>query len=31
VFIERPLENSMASLSFTSTVLDEGTTLIFGS
>jgi hypothetical protein len=31
VFIEHPLENSMASLSFTSTVLDEGTTLIFGS
>jgi hypothetical protein len=31
VFIEHPLENSMASLSFTSTVLDEGTTFIFGS
>jgi hypothetical protein len=31
VFIEHPSENSMASLSFTSTVLDEGTTLIFGS
>jgi hypothetical protein len=31
VFIEHPPENSMASLSFTSTVLNEGTTLIFGS
>jgi hypothetical protein len=31
VFIEHPLENSMASLSFTSNVLDEGTTFIFGS
>jgi hypothetical protein len=31
VFIEHPLENSMASLSFTSTLLDEGTTLVFGS
>jgi hypothetical protein len=31
VFIEHPLENSMASFSFTSTVLDEGTTFIFGS
>jgi hypothetical protein len=31
VFIEHPLENSMASLRFTSTMLDEGTTLIFGS
>jgi hypothetical protein len=31
VFIEHPLENSMASLSFTSTVLDEGTIFIFGS
>jgi hypothetical protein len=31
VFIEHPLENSMASLSFTSTMLDEGTTFIFGS
>jgi hypothetical protein len=31
VFIEHPLENSMASLSFTSTVLDKGTTFIFGS
>jgi hypothetical protein len=30
VFIEHPLENLMASLSFTSTVLDEGTTFIFG-
>jgi hypothetical protein len=30
-FIEPPLENSMASLSFTSNVLDEGTTFIFGS
>jgi hypothetical protein len=30
VFIEHPLENSMSSLSFTSTVLDEGTTFIFG-
>jgi hypothetical protein len=31
VFIEHPPENSMASVSFTSTMLDEGTTLIFGS
>jgi hypothetical protein len=31
VFIEHPLENSMASLSFTSNMLDEGTTFIFGS
>jgi hypothetical protein len=28
--MEHPLENSMASLSFTSNVLDEGTTFIFG-
>jgi hypothetical protein len=31
VFIEHPLENSMASLSITSNMLDEGTTFIFGS
>jgi hypothetical protein len=31
VFIEHPLENSMASFNFTSAVLDEGTTFIFGS
>jgi hypothetical protein len=31
VFIEHPPENLTASLSFTSTVLDEGTTFIFGS
>jgi hypothetical protein len=31
VFIDHPLENLMASLSFTSNVLDEGTTFIFGS
>jgi hypothetical protein len=31
VFMEHPPENSMASFSFTSTVLDEGTTFIFGS
>jgi hypothetical protein len=31
VFIEHPPENSMASLRFTSTMLDEGTTFIFGS
>jgi hypothetical protein len=31
VFIEHPLENSIASLSFTSNVLDEGKTFIFGS
>jgi hypothetical protein len=31
VFIEHPLENSMASLSFTSTMVDEGTTFVFGS
>jgi hypothetical protein len=30
VFIKHPLENSMASLSFTSTMLDEGTTFILG-
>jgi hypothetical protein len=30
-FIEHPLKNSMASLSFTSDVLDEGPTFIFGS
>jgi hypothetical protein len=30
VFIEHPLENLMASLSFTSTVLDEGTIFFFG-
>jgi hypothetical protein len=30
VFIEHPLENSMASLSFTSNVLDEGTTFANG-
>jgi hypothetical protein len=30
VFIEHPPENSMTSLSFTSIVLDEGTTFIFG-
>jgi hypothetical protein len=30
-FIEHPLENSMASLSFTSNMLDEGTTFIFSS
>jgi hypothetical protein len=31
VFIEHPPENSMASFNFTSTMLDEGTTLVFGS
>jgi hypothetical protein len=31
VFIEHPSENSMASFSFTGTVLDEGTIFIFGS
>jgi hypothetical protein len=31
LFIEHPLENLMASLSFTSNVLDESTTFIFGS
>jgi hypothetical protein len=31
VFIEHPPENSMASFSFTSTLLDEGTTFIIGS
>jgi hypothetical protein len=31
VFIEHPLKNSMASFNFTSPVLDEGTTFIFGS
>jgi hypothetical protein len=31
VFIEHPPENSMESFCFTSTVLDEGTTFIFGS
>jgi hypothetical protein len=31
VFIEDPSENSMASFNFTSAVLDEGTTFIFGS
>jgi hypothetical protein len=31
VFIEHPLKNSMASLSFTSNMLDKGTTFIFGS
>jgi hypothetical protein len=31
VFIEHPLENLIASLSFTSTMLDEGTTFFFGS
>jgi hypothetical protein len=30
-FIDYPLENSMAYFSFTSTLLDEGTTFIFGS
>jgi hypothetical protein len=30
VFIKHPPENWMAALSFTSTVLDEGTTFIFG-
>jgi hypothetical protein len=31
VFIEHPPENSMASFCFTSTMLDEGTTITFGS
>jgi hypothetical protein len=31
VLIEDPLENSMASFNFTSDVLDEGMTFIFGS
>jgi hypothetical protein len=31
VFIEHPPKNSMASFCFTSTMLDEGTTFIFGS
>jgi hypothetical protein len=31
VFIEHPPKNSMASFSFTSAVLDEGTTFIFSS
>jgi hypothetical protein len=31
VFIEHPPENSTASFNFTSAVLDEGTTFIFGS
>jgi hypothetical protein len=31
VFIEHPSENSMASFNFTSAVLDESTTFIFGS
>jgi hypothetical protein len=31
VFIEHPPENSMASFSFTSAMLDEGTTFIFSS
>jgi hypothetical protein len=31
VFIEHPPKNSMASFYFTSTMLDEGTTFIFGS
>jgi hypothetical protein len=31
VLIEDPLENLMASINFTSVVLDEGTTFIFGS
>jgi hypothetical protein len=31
VFIEHPPENSMASFDFTSIMLDEGTTFIFGS
>jgi hypothetical protein len=30
VFIENPPENLMASFNFTSTVLDMGTTFIFG-
>jgi hypothetical protein len=31
VFIEHPSENLMASFEFTSIVLDEGTTFVFGS
>jgi hypothetical protein len=31
VFIEHPPENSMASLNFTSAMLDDGTTFVFGS
>jgi hypothetical protein len=31
VFIEHPWENLMATFHLTSTVLDEGTTFIFGS
>jgi hypothetical protein len=31
VFTEHPWENSMASFNFTSAMLDEGTTFIFGS
>jgi hypothetical protein len=31
MFIEHPPENLMASFSFTSTMLDEGTMLVFGS
>jgi hypothetical protein len=31
VFIKHPPENLMASFDFTSAVLDEGTTFIFGS
>jgi hypothetical protein len=31
VFIEHPPENSIASFSFTNTMLDQGTTFIFGS
>jgi hypothetical protein len=31
LFIEHPPENSIASFNFTSAVLDEGTTYIFGS
>jgi hypothetical protein len=31
VFIEHPLENSMASFNFASAVIDEGTTFIFDS
>jgi hypothetical protein len=31
VFIEHPPKNLMASFNFTSTMLDEGTTFVFGS
>jgi hypothetical protein len=31
VFIEHPMKNAMASFSFTSTMLNEGTIFIFGS